>query len=329
MLKKTMALALLGLTFRINAASASSILSVVADIPLPGRATRFDYQGFDPETGILCLSHMGDGELLIFDTKARKVLAQLPGYANATGVLSVPQAKKIYVSVPGTHEVAVLDMKTLKDLARIPAGHFPDGLAYALAEQRIFVSDEDDGQETVIDARTNKKIGTIDLGGGTGNTQYDEASKHIFANVQSRGDMVEIDPGTLEVIERHPLGEGRSPHGLLIYATQRLAFVACEGNAKLLVVSMKDFQVLQTLPTGDDPDVLAFDPGLGLLYVACEGDTLSVFKLQHERLTKLADEEPGKNCHTIFVDPKTHLIYLPLKNFKGKPILRIMRPLLS
>ncbi len=30
--------------------------------------------------------------------------------------------------------------------------------------------------------------------------------------------------------------------------------------------------------------------------------------------------------HTVSVDPKTHLVYFPLENVDGQPLLRIMRP---
>jgi hypothetical protein len=44
-----------------GSASAQTFLKTVADIPLPGGATRFDYQSLDPATGRLYLSHMGGG----------------------------------------------------------------------------------------------------------------------------------------------------------------------------------------------------------------------------------------------------------------------------
>jgi hypothetical protein len=62
----------------LGAGSTAPTLVTVADIPLPGRATRFDYQGFDPKTKMLYLSHMGDGELVVFNTESRKVVAHLP-----------------------------------------------------------------------------------------------------------------------------------------------------------------------------------------------------------------------------------------------------------
>src|SRR5437879_13373212 len=66
------------------------VLNHVVDVPLPGRATRFDYQSLDPKTGRLYMSHMGDGHLVVFDTKTNKVIADLDGLPLVTGVLFVP-----------------------------------------------------------------------------------------------------------------------------------------------------------------------------------------------------------------------------------------------
>src|SRR5215510_9083365 len=172
-------LGMIGLTVAIlvsselGGASRSPALVTLADIPLPGKPSRFDYQSFDPKTKTLYFSHMGDGELVVFDTAARKVTAHLPGFPTVTGVLAVPALHRVFASVPGNHEVAVVDTKSLKVVARIPDGEFPDGLAYAPEAGKVFVSDERGGKETVIDASSNRRIDTIDMGGEVGNTQYD------------------------------------------------------------------------------------------------------------------------------------------------------------
>jgi DNA-binding beta-propeller fold protein YncE len=319
------AVLMLGMTLRLSAGQTAPSLSLVADVPLPGNPTRFDYQSLDSRTGILYISHMGDGEVLAFDTRSRKVLARLPGFPSVTGVLAVSELRKVYVSVPGKQEVAIVGMDTFNTVAQIRSWRFPDGLAYAPKAHRVFVSDEWGGQETVIDARTDQKIGTIDLDGQTGNTQLDPVSGHVFATLHG-GAMVEIDPGTLAVVGRHPLPGGDHPHGLLIDPKSGLAFVACEGNATLLVLKMRTFRVEQILPTGGDPDVLSFDSGLGRLYVACESGILSVFQLKDGKLALMGNETPGDHCHTVFADPKTHLVYLPLQNVGEHPAMRIMQP---
>jgi hypothetical protein len=80
-----------------------------------------------------------------------------------------------------------------------------------------------------------------------------------------------------------------------------------------------------THPVGDDRDVLPFDPGLGLLYVSAESGTVSVFREQDKKLV-LQGEMVMPHAHTVCVDPSTHLVYFPLENLAGHPVLRIMEP---
>lgn len=301
-------------------------LSKIADVPLPGKPTRFDYQSFDLATKVLYFSHMGDGELVVFDTKNRKVIASLPGFPAVTGVLAIPELHRVYASVTDNHEVAVVDTDSLKVVARIPAGEFPDGLAYVPELKKLFVSDEQGGKEIVIDTQTNRRIASIDMGGEVGNTRYDPVSKLIFANVQTKNELVAIDPKKNQIVARHPLAGAHGPHGLFIEPKQKLAFVACEGNSKLLVVNLENFEVKQSFSAGNGPDVLAFDSDLERLYVGTESDVVSIFQLQGKKLEKLEDLSIAPNAHTISVDSKTHLVYLPLKNVQGRPVLRIMGP---
>src|SRR5205809_3460593 len=157
-----------------------SLLKRVADIPLPGGATRFDYQSLDLAAGRLYFSHMGDGELMVFDTRAEKLVAHLPGFPTMTGVLAVPSLKRVYGSVTKNHEVAVLDTDTLAVVARIPDGKFPDGLAFSPETKKLYVSDESGAVETVIDTASNEKLHSIALGGAAGNTQHHPGSPPIY-----------------------------------------------------------------------------------------------------------------------------------------------------
>jgi DNA-binding beta-propeller fold protein YncE len=309
-----------------GAATSGPALARVIDIPLPGKPSRFDYQSLDLEAKRLYFTHMDDGELAVLNIETRELVAHLPGFPRATGVLAVPDLHKVFVSVPGNHEVAVVDTETLQVVARIPDGEFPDGLAYAPEVHKVFVSDELGGKETVIDAQTNRRVASIDLGGEIGNTQYDPSSRLIFANVQSTGELVAIDPKAERIVGRHPLKGGDGPHGLLIDAPKKLAFAACEGDSKLLVVDMETFQVKQVLPTGEGPDVLALDTGLERLYVATESGIVSIFQLHGRTLEKVEDLSVAPNAHTVSVDSSTHEVYLPLKSVEGHPALRIMKP---
>jgi YVTN family beta-propeller protein len=301
-------------------------LKQLTDVPLGGRPTRLDYASLDPDRHLLFIAHLGDGEVVAFDTRAARVIARIPDVASVHGMLAIPAMSRVDASATGSNEIVAIDEATLKITARMPGGSYPDGMAYAPDTHKLYVSDETGETETVIDVRSNTRIATIPLGGEVGNTQYDPVSRHIFVNVQSRRQLIEIDPATDGVIARIDLPGARGNHGLLIDPEQRLAFIACEGNDKLLVLDMRTMHITSSFEVGDDPDVLAFDPQLHLLYVAGEAGIVSMFKADAGNVSKIGDGRVGPNAHVVAVDHATHHAYFPLKDVQGKATLRIMAP---
>lgn len=322
---RTVSLALLVLARFSAAEPTPAPLRLVADIPMPGPAVRFDYQSFDAASGRLYIAHMNADQLVVFDAHSRQVVANLDGFPRVHGVWAVPDLGRVYASVTGDHQVAVVDMKTLKTLAKVGPVVYPDGLAYAPGPGRIFVSDEHGKADAVIDVRTSTLVTSIALGGEAGNTVYDSGSGQILVAVHEPAELVAIDPATARIVARHPLPGTKEPHGVSLDVRQRLAFVAGQENGTLAVFDLTGKKVLATHRVGDSPDVLAFDADLGRLYVSSESGTLSVFKQRGKELV-LEGEMSIPHAHTVCVDPTTHLVYLPLENIDGRPILRIMEP---
>jgi YVTN family beta-propeller protein len=268
---------------------------------------------------------MNADQLVVFDTAKREVVANLDGFHRVHGVIAVPELGRIYASVTGDHEVAAVDRAKLQVVARIGTIKYPDGLAYVPSVKRVFVSDEHGDADAVIDATTNSLIATIPLGGGGGNTVYDPGSGHILVAVHEKNELVAIDPATAKIIGRYPVAGIESPHGIALDVSARLAFVAGEENDKLAVVDLTNMQVLATYPVGKDPDVLAFDPGLKALYVSAESGNVTVFRENGKALVSEGTLSMP-HAHTVSVDPDTHLVYFPLQNIDGHPLLRIMEP---
>ena len=297
----------------------------VADIPLPGPAVRFDYQSYDTQHHRLYISHMNAGRLVVFDTHSRRVIANLPGFSSVHGVLAVPAANRVYASVTGEHHLAIVDMTTLKTIATAGPIDYPDGIAYSPALRRVFVSDEHGAEDAVVNAATNALITHIPLGGGAGNTVYEPTSGHILVAVHHLNQLAVIDPASLKIIARYPLPGIADPHGIALDPADRLAFIAGEANHSLAVFDLRTHTLLSTHSTGDDPDVLAFDPGLHRLYVSAESGVVTVFQLHGRALTHTGTLTMP-HAHTVSVDPQSHLVYFPLQNLDGHPVLRIMKP---
>lgn len=303
-------------------------MNLVADYPLPGRSTRWDYMSFDSLRSRLFIAHLGDSAIVVFDTKARKVIGTIPDIGEVHGTLAVPDEGRVYATATKTDEVVAIDSSTLKVIARIPTGKQPDGLAYAPEAHKLYVSDELGRTETVVDTQANKRVTTIQLGGEVGNTQYDPGSKHIFVNVQGKGELVEIDPASDAIVARIPVPQADGNHGLLIEPDLRLAFIANEGNDRVLVMNLNTRQLIANFAVGKGPDVLAYDAALGIVYVASESGVVSELAVTRNGISGLGEGMIGANAHTVAVEPATHKVYFPLKEGVRAPVLRVMRPAL-
>jgi DNA-binding beta-propeller fold protein YncE len=308
-----------------SSTQAEKVLIKVADIPMPGPAVRFDYQTFDASSGRLYIAHMNADQLVVFDTSKRQVVANLDGFKSVHGVTVAPEIHRLYASVTGNHQVATVDTESLKTLGTAGPITYPDGLAFAPKQNKVFVSDEHGGVDAVIDVASNKLIANIPLGGGAGNTVYDSISGHILVAVHGVNLLTVIDPATDQILNRIPLAGIKNPHGIALDARDHVAFIAGEENHSLAVFDLQTMKVLSTYQVGKDPDVLAYDPGLKRLYVSAESGTVTIFQYNGKSLVLLGSFETP-HAHTVSVDPKTHLVYFPLENIDGRPLLRIMQP---
>jgi DNA-binding beta-propeller fold protein YncE len=302
-----------------------SILKEVADIPLPGPAVRFDYQSFDAKNQRLYMAHMNADHLVVFDTRKRQVVANLDGFKRVHGVIAVPDANRVFASATGDHEMVAVEMSSLKILGAAGPIDYPDGLAYSPSTQRVFVSDEHGGVDAVVDAQTNKLITSIPLGGGAGNTVYDSGSGRILVAVHGINELVSIDPAAMKIVGRYKLPGIENPHGIALDLADRLAFIAGEENHSLAVFDLKTMKLVSVHQVGDDPDVLAFDSGLGRLYVSAESGTVAVLEKSNRDLRSLGQFHMP-HAHTVAVDSNSHLVYFPLESIAGHPLLRIMQP---
>ncbi|HVA65815.1 MAG TPA: hypothetical protein VNK24_02680 [Elusimicrobiota bacterium] len=312
----------------------AAVLAKVVDLPLPGPEGRFDYEAFDAETGRLYINQMGAGRVLVYDVRRRRLIAALPGFPGATGITLAPETGLAFVSATGTlvgralgrGSVRALRLADLKTVAVLPAGGFPDGSAWDPALRRLFVSNERGGRETVIGGSPPRVLKTLPLGGEAGNSAYDADGRRVLVNVQTRREVAVIDPRALTIVRRVALPESCDHnHGLLIDAADHAAFVACDGNARLLTLSLPDLRVTQVDETGGDPDVLALDPARRLLYVAGESGVTAVFSVRGGRPKRLWRGWVGPDAHSVAVDPATGFVYFPLADAGGRPRLRVMR----
>ena len=311
------------------ASPASQRLVLVADVPLPGRAVRFDYQDIDAANQRLFIAHMNDASVVVVSTVDGKLLKVLGNVPTPRGVAVAESVKRVFVtSSPG--KLVIIDSDTLSEVTRVATGNGPDGVAWDFAHGVVGVSDQGDGALSLIASAGTGNRRQVALGSATGNVVFDRTRALFWITVEADSgpdSLVSVDPVAAKIVTKITLSGCAGAHGLRVHPDGKSALVACEGNAKGVRVDLDGARAMSLAPSGSDPDVLAIDAGLGWLYVAAESGDVRIFDLTKPGLVTIGREHPGNSSHSVAVDPTTHHVFFPLAvGPHGTPMLRIMRP---
>lgn len=304
-------------------------LLLVAEVPLPGKAVRFDYQDIDSTRKRLFIAHMDDASVVVVSTVDGSLIQVIAGIPTPRGVAVAEDAKRVFVT-SSPSQVVIIDSDSLTEVGRVATGRSPDGVAWDSVHRVVGVSDQGDGALSLIGDTGFGARKQVALGRETGNVVFDRARATFWITVVAAvgpDQLVSVDPLTAKVGVKIPIPGCSGAHGLRIHPNGKSALVACEQNSKIARISLDGVHLVTLAPSGSDPDVLAIDAALGLLYVAAESGDVRVFDLAKAGLVTIGHEHPGPRSHSVAVDPATHRVFFPLAvGPHGAPVLRILRP---
>ena len=302
-----------------------------------------------------------DGNIVVFDTTSNKVTG-LINVPQAAGIMIAPDLGKVFIGDAGDGIIYIVSEKSpFNTIAKVQLdpSDGPDAIEYDPVDHRIFVADPGvaisadnanialkNQNVAVIDAITNKLITKITFGlhppfgDDIGHIQFDPVTNRIYVVTLPLIDqnsnalqtppsfLAVVDPVALKVVSRIKLPDAcLAPHGLVIDAQQREAFVACVDSNTLARVDLQTMQAFpgSLLSVAYNPDIVRLDRSLHLIFVGSAGG-ISIFDESGRGLKKLGDYNLGGGSHhTIAIDEATQFIYLPQPSVGDRPILRIMK----
>jgi YVTN family beta-propeller protein len=312
-----------------SAAGAGLPLALVADVDLPGRAVRFDYQDLDLAMRHLVIAHMSDASVVVVNLSDGAPVGVIPNVPTARAVVVADDVGRIFVT-SSPNQLVIIDNGTLTEVARVQTGSAPDGVGWDPTHRVVGVSDQGDGAISLLADSGLGARQQLLLGSETGNVVFDAGRQVFWITVVAKSppdQLVAVDPVGAQVMQSLSLPGCSGAHGLRIHPDGKSAFIACEDNDVLARVALDGVHAVTTGPTGSGPDVLSIDPGLGWLYVAAESGDLTVFDITQPGVALLGHDQPGDNSHSVAADPATHRVFFPLLSGpNGTPVLRILRP---
>jgi len=113
---------------------------------------------------------------------------------------------------------------------------------------------------------------------------------------------------------------GRPVDPEIILTTKGVGGSTGEGNDVLAIFDLDAQRAIAHLRMARGADVVMFDPGLGRIYIACSSGAISVFQMDDPaHFRKLEDVAAEPKIHSLAVDLRTHRVYAPAEEEKGRP----------
>lgn len=301
-------LACLAATSSTTAGEVQPAYKVINTLTLGGTGG-WDYLSFDSQRRHLFVSR-GD-HVLVIDVDANKQVGVIPDTNGVHGIAIAQDLHRGFTSNGKENSVTVFDLDTLKTVATVTGtGQKPDSIVYDNASHHVFTLNGKSGDASVIDPATAKVIGTIALPGRPEFSVAD-GNGHVFVNIEDKSELAEINTSSNKVVQTWSLAPCESPSGLAMDVAHKRLFSACD-NQVMVVTDATDGHHVATIPIGDGPDAVTFDPTDAVAYSSNgESGTLTVVHEDDaDHYSVVANVPTQVSARTQALDPQKHRVYL-------------------
>jgi hypothetical protein len=302
------------------ASPAGSGYHLLKKVPLgaaPGGGEYFDYVTVDSASRRIYLSH--GTEVKVLDADNYSVVGTVSGLKRCHGVVVLSEVGKGFITDGDAASVAVFDLKTLKITGQIKSAKDTDSITYDSASKLIFTFNGDSKNSTVIDPVKEAVVKVIDLGGAVEQPVTDGKGT-LYDNNEEKNDIAVVDTASLTIKSRWPVAPAGTPVAIAIDREHRRIFSSGRKPQFVVMMDADSGKVIQSLPISSGVDGNAFDPELGLLFVATREGKLHIFHEDSpDKLTEVETLDTEFGAKTMNIDPKTHNLFLSTADFGPAP----------
>jgi YVTN family beta-propeller protein len=176
-------------------------------------------------------------------------------------VLASRDASRLFAANMGSNSIGILQRNASGEWAQtlVKVGAGPEGLDLSPDGRTLWTAHSRDGGISIIDVASAKVTHTFDA--------KTQRSNRVKLTPDGRLALVsDLAAGKLAIFdardytERARLELGRTPTGILVAPSGDQAFVAVSGDDHIAVVDLETLSVSRTIPTGKQPDGMAWVP---------------------------------------------------------------------
>lgn len=280
----------------------------VKEIPIGG-GSGWDYLSMDPVGRRLYVTH--GTKVVVIDADASKIVGEILNTPGVHGFAIAPELNRGFSSNGQENKSSIVDLKSLKTLMKVPTGGNPDSIIYEPKSGEVWTFNGRGKSATVFDAKSGKVlVDAIPLPGKPEEGVADADAGRVYVNLEDKSSVAVIDARERKVIAEWPIAPGEEPSGLAIDKQLHRLIIGC-GNSKMVMMDSTNGKVISSVDCGQGVDGAAFDPGTHLGFVSAGASgTVTVAKVEADKLTVVQTLTTERGARTMTVDPKTHRIFL-------------------
>ena len=207
-------------------------VNVVTDeIALVARTDQFvsHMVAYSPRDHLAYVANVVSGTVSMIDVKESKLLRQLPFRKGIEGISVSPDGEEVWVANREDSTVTAMSTKSLEILAIMPAHQVAYRIKHLKNGRYVAVSNGMSGSLSIYDAKKKKLIKDVDLKDSTRKNTAEEPNMPV-------------------------------PVGIATSHDSRYVFVSMAGYDKVAIINTKNWNVEETIVTGDGPDGIYYSP---------------------------------------------------------------------
>jgi DNA-binding beta-propeller fold protein YncE len=274
-LRKRVAICVLGLCANISVAHAAEPLVLEAKIALGDVVGRIDHLAIDLPRQRLFVAELGNNSVGIVDLKDRKLIRTIAGLKEPQGVGYHQSTDTLYVANAGDGSVRTFRGADYSAIGRINLEDDADNIRLDAAANRLIVG-YGNGGLAVIDPQTRGVTARVSLSAHPEGFQLSGESHQIFVNVPDTHEILVFDTLSGQQKASWRTADARGNFPMAIDETASQVVVAFRSPPKLRGYSMQAGEVVNELDICGDADDVFLDAKRSQLYVSCGAGFIDV-----------------------------------------------------
>jgi YVTN family beta-propeller protein len=234
--------------------------SIVTTISDPGAPTSL---AFDPANGNIYADDVDTNQVSVVNGSTNVVEATVDVGSLPVADAVDPSNGNIYVACAWSDSVSVLSGSNNSLIANLSVGSYPEILAVNGANGEVFVGNIGGTNVSVISPTNETAYASIAVGGAPAAEMYDAATGDIYVPVGSK---VQVVNGTTNMITS-TFATGTGTRSGAIDPRSGDLYIPCFSSSNITVYSPTKGKVVSNIPLFTRPELVAYDPINGDLYI--------------------------------------------------------------